>query len=88
MQITRKRTTLIYFNSLVKEIMTRKSAAAFFPYSQFNQCKRFNVLEKVRKVFFFLVMMFLNVWLTNVYNKQSNTITTGKARIVVKDKPS
>lgn len=87
MQITRKRTTLIYFNSLVKEIMTRKSAAAFFPYSQFNQCKRFNVLEKVRKVFFLLVRV-LNVWLTNVYNKQSNTITTGKARIVVKDKPS
>lgn len=87
MQITRKRTTLIYFNSLVKEIMTRKSAAAFFLILRLINAGVLMIYKKVIKVFFLLAMM-LNVWLTNVYNRQSGTITTGKARIVVKDKPS
>lgn len=88
MQITRKRTTLIYFNSLVKEIMARKSAAAFFLILSLINASVLMIYKKVINVFFLLVMMLLNVWLTNVYNKHSGTITTGKARIVVKDKPS
>lgn len=53
MQIVCKRTTLIYmyFNSLVKEIMTWnwKSTADFFPYSEFNQYKSFNDLGESKK---------------------------------------
>lgn len=69
--------------------MTRKSAAAFFLILRLINAGVLMIYKKVIKVFFLLVMM-LNVWLTNVYNKQSGTITTGKARIVAtcKDKPS
>lgn len=68
--------------------MTRKSAAAFFLILRLINAGVLMIYKKVIKVFFLLVMMLLNVWLTNVYNKQPGTITTGKARIVVKDKPS
>lgn len=68
--------------------MTRKSAAAFFLILSLINAGVLMIYKKVINVFFLLVMMLLNVWLTNVYNKQSGTITTGKARIVVKDKPS
>lgn len=67
--------------------MTRKSAAAFFLILRLINAGVLMIYKKVIKVFFLLAMM-LNVWLTNVYNKQPGTITTGKARIVVKDKPS
>lgn len=68
--------------------MTRKSAAAFFLILRLINAGVLMIYKKVINVFFLLVMMLLNVWLTNVYNRQSGTITTGKARIVVKDKPS